>query len=49
MISFFEKIKDSWNAWLKRLGEENAKEFGSGVPDCCKMNNQNASSSQKRD
>ena len=38
-MSVINKIKASWDAYIKRLGEKNKKEYGTGgVPDCCKMN-----------
>ena len=38
MFGFWKRIKDSFNRYLERMAEENRKEFGNGVPDCCKVN-----------
>ena len=34
----FMNMRKSWDAYLKRLGEANRKNFGSGSLDCCKLN-----------
>jgi len=38
MLGIFQRIKASFQNYLKRMAEENRKEFGGGVPDCCKVN-----------
>ena len=40
-MKFWEKIKKSMNKSLDNMAKENKKQFGDGVPDCCKMNRQN--------
>ena len=40
-MKFWEKIKKSVNKSLDNMAKENKKQFGDGVPDCCKMNRQN--------
>ncbi|MGN0361768.1 MAG: LDCC motif putative metal-binding protein [Bilifractor sp.] len=37
-MNIFKRIKETWNAYLKRMAAENKKEFGSQPLDCCKMN-----------
>ncbi|WP_411676713.1 LDCC motif putative metal-binding protein [Caproicibacter sp.] len=39
-MKFWNKIKKSINRSLEKMAKENKKEFGDGVPDCCKMNRQ---------
>ena len=40
MLNPLKRIKAAMKKWLNRLAQENKKQFGSGVPDCCKMNSQ---------
>jgi hypothetical protein len=40
MLRIWKKIKASVKKSLDHMAAENKKEYGSGVPDCCKMNRQ---------
>lgn len=37
-MKFIEKIKKSFNSYLRKLEKSNKKEFGSGGLDCCELN-----------
>ncbi len=39
-MSILKRIKESFNRFLERSAKANKESYGSGVPDCCKMNNQ---------
>lgn len=41
-MKFWNKIKESIQGSLDKMAKENQKQFGDGVPDCCKMNRQGA-------
>ncbi len=45
-MSLFKNIKQSWNDFLDRLAKNNQKNYGSGVPDCCKLNKAQNDASQ---
>lgn len=40
MLKIFRRMKASVKRSLDRMAKENEKQFGGGVPDCCKMNRQ---------
>ena len=40
----FRKIRNRWDAYLKRLGDANAKNFGNGPLECCKLNRYDSAS-----
>lgn len=40
MKNFFKRLKEKWNAYLKRLAESNQKFYGNGRLDCCDLNKQ---------
>ena len=40
MLRIWKNIKTSVKKSLDHMAAENKKEYGSGVPDCCKMNRQ---------
>lgn len=40
MLNPLKRIETATKKWLDRLSQENKKQFGGGVPDCCKMNSQ---------
>lgn len=37
-MKLLEQIKQAFNNYLARLGKSNQELFGSGTPDCCKLN-----------
>lgn len=37
MKKILQRIKDKWNAYLKKLGDANQKEFGNKKLNCCDM------------
>lgn len=39
-MNFWDKMRKSIQKSLDKMADENKKEFGDGVPDCCKMNRQ---------
>jgi len=47
-MNIFRQIKESWNAYLKRMADANKKEFGNQPLDCCKMN-RNGSQNREND
>ncbi|WP_312693271.1 LDCC motif putative metal-binding protein [Caproiciproducens sp.] len=38
MLKILDRIKASVKRSLDRMARENQKQFGGGIPDCCKMN-----------
>ncbi|WOC32713.1 MULTISPECIES: LDCC motif putative metal-binding protein [Caproicibacterium] len=46
MTNPFVNMKNAWKRWLNRMAKANQQAYGSGVPDCCKMNRQ--TSQQKK-
>jgi len=47
VFGIWRKIKASVKKSLDRMAAENQKEFGNGVPDCCKMNRQGYNNQKK--
>jgi len=39
-MKLWNKIKKSIDQSLDNMAKENKRQFGGGVPDCCKMNRQ---------
>lgn len=37
-MKILKKWKDSWNAYIKRLGESNSKTYGQEPMSCCSVN-----------
>lgn len=37
-VKLFKRIRDSWNAYIQRLGESNASQYGSKPMSCCSVN-----------
>lgn len=37
-MTFWAKIKKSWNEFLEKMANENEKSFGGGKLDCCQLN-----------
>ena len=37
-MKLFEHVKRAFNNYLTRLAKSNQELFGSGAPDCCKLN-----------
>lgn len=42
-MSIWQKIKQAFRRYLERLEKENRETFGSGRPDCCSLNRDQAS------
>ena len=40
-MRFFKNIKMRWNAYLKRMGEANSKNYGDNRLNCCTLNQNN--------
>lgn len=47
-MKFWEKIKRSVDKSLDHMAKENKKQFGEGVPDCCRMNRQSGTSAPRQ-
>ncbi|MBW7571466.1 LDCC motif putative metal-binding protein [Caproiciproducens faecalis] len=47
MLRIFKRMKASFKRSLDRMAKENQKQFGGGVPDCCKMNSQTQNNTRK--
>ena len=39
-MNMVKEIKYKWQDWLKTIAEANRKQFGSKVPDCCNLLNE---------